>query len=783
MAYNYVATHLKEILNIPIPMSHPTNPSSSVHASLTCQNDLSAAQTDYSILPNNCTISVPLSSTDSLLKIKASETINEGIESANPPFAKMERLITYNWDMIENANLIAVHFRKPVIAYTLKSQKNRLSSSFASNDLGSNQMVRIMNYENKNRCLAKGLYHYQIADLSFAINSTTESNNDMKLAIADKGGYLYIYDVVEEDHGDLNAMKTFEIHGIVNSNDAFNYVSLAWCPYIPNDDDDEDIEGDSGLKLALSCDKRVELFAIDVIQDKLKQIDKVEVDRDTLKMISGCYQNIEKAHDLPVFSLSISNDLTSVCTFGLDDKIKFYQIYLNGSSDNTKMFYAWNPEDLQPNDHMSAFYFLDDFEYLSQNSDHSIWHHALVGTTNGHISIYDLKNWKPRQSIKLICDGSKKFSYKIDFTAHTLIAINDNIAFLIQIRFPYDKVELDDDDDLFESSQTDDDSENEHPYISKVTRFQIYNTPLRSFTVKKCNSDVYVFWITEQSLQMFDIDLSQVIADIRPSNEVQQQQRPNISLNENDNSLVVINETQSTFNTYMNTLENRPLVDISSPKPSTNLAAINQIPSNLLSHFPSQSSQLFENMNRPESPESKEVEDIFTPAGPCTSQSQAFNFLENHAEDSAFSKLNPESTCQFPSKLPNVWNDVNIQSHFVHLREEIKRELQNHESKYDESLKQLEREFNRKLEDNFNMVHYNESANIARLELEMKEMRKELKAACKIRNEEFNKVIERLVNRLMLEMNIIVSKGLNELMRQLDREVRSVINSFEKRVG
>ncbi|CAG2119757.1 unnamed protein product, partial [Medioppia subpectinata] len=152
-------------------------------------------------LPNNCTIKVDTTSTQSLFDVMALKVAIEGHESTNSYFTKVERLVDFNWDFSGNSNWIAVSNRKPFIAYVIsRYQKPQTARQSAPS---SDQMIRIMNYETRCRCLAKGVFHQPIADLSFAINSISSHSLDVtKLAVADRGGNVYIYSLKEEN-GDI----------------------------------------------------------------------------------------------------------------------------------------------------------------------------------------------------------------------------------------------------------------------------------------------------------------------------------------------------------------------------------------------------------------------------------------------------------------------------------------------------------------------------------------------------------------------------------------------------
>lgn len=818
-------TQLKQILQLSNLSKSSLNMNSNQFNSMSELNDLNMSlatnmnnrNVGYN-LPNNTTIKVDSSSTNSLLNIMSLKVAIEGKESTNSDFTKIERLVDFNWELTRNVNLIAVNNRKPLIAYVL----NRMVRQNINNTQN-NQMIRIMNYETRHRCLAKGVFHETIADLSFAINSiSTNSLNIMKLAISDRAGNVYVYNLKEEN-GEIEAIQVLEIR---NDGNKYELVRLSWCPYIPSEDDDTEVEGDPGLKLALSCDQRIELFAIDVLQELCK--DSIVIEVSELKSNFIGYQIIENAHDLPITSLSISQEVTAICSSGLDDRVRFYKVSLNDKQNSSKMLKQWNLRNeycyFEADDHISNFFFLDDFDFLMAQTDPSFWGNALIGTKKGHIFIVDLKDWRCRQSIRLLSEESSDllkegFAYKLDMSSHFLVSIRGSDAFLLHIRFPHDKEEPYDEFSLPVNNNYDN-YDNSHPFISKVSRFQIYNFPLRSFFVKKSIDDnVLIFWINSQSLELCSVDLSLISIeedtetfDMTLSNKLIETIGENTSMTANNEvvnaSNIPINEIDLMNSTHINGFDGfdismmipnktainacsesqimTPSIHTSDSVSSLNLAVIMPLPPPPTTF--SQQKPFIQKLQRSESPASKEVQQILSPS--LASKSLlSIGSKAQQLEETTFIKSNPENMSldclgltSFPTKMPNILKDLVKEEHLLELKQEINKEIQDSENRIIQTIERLDHKMTARLNLNHDQLLNNSKVQTSKVETDIREMKKELKNACKIRNEEFNKIVEKLVNKVMHEMNSIVQKGFHELMANVDKEIKKMTISMDKSV-
>lgn len=831
---------LKELLNLPncksfgapISLSTSQRPgnqynSMSVLNDLNTENAGSVQQFRYN-LPNNSTIKVETSSTTALFDIMALKVAIEGHESTNSYFTKIERLVDFNWEMSGNANWIAVNNRKPFIAYVIqryvRQNPNSKQSNVSISDSSANQMIRIMNYETRHRCLAKGVFHQPIADLSFAINSTSSNSLDIsKLSVADRGGNVYIYSLKEEENGEIKANQVLEI---INDGNLFDLVRLSWCPYVPSDDDDCEVDGDPGLTLALSCDTRLELFSIDLLQTMFKDPIVIEISR--IRSTNVGYQLIEKAHDRPITSLSIAQEVTAICTTGLDDKIRFYSVALNQKSTQKVFLKEWNLcneyQYYQMDDRFSNFFFLDDFDFLLSQPDPIFWGYGLMGTRNGHIAVINLKDWRCKQSIRLNNEFTsdavqEEFTYRMDLTAHYVLAIRGHDAFLLHIHFPHDKEEAFEDNEPINNNETNFD--NSYPYVSKVSRFQIYSSPLRSFAIKKSIDDnVLIFWITAHSLELCHIDLSSITVEQNvqrydisgvskmmgnigkansPLNNINNDSINSSNIPNKDIDLMDIQPNG--FDGFDTSLMGAPIdlqvISIPSPKPmptrqtsepglqvsTLNLLTMPSPPTTFAPNKPYGAQQL-----RPESPASKEVQQILSPPMAGMSGTNALKSLLSLNSNVQKLKTTEDSTSLdsmgaiFPPKLPNILENMVTEEQILQLKTDMAKEMQNSETRVLQVIERLDHKLSAKLNANNEQLLTNSKLQTNKIETDLREMKKELKNACKLRNEEFNKIVEKLVNKVMHEMNVIVQKGFHELMEHTNKELKAVTKEFDKSI-
>ena len=465
------------------------------------------------LLNNNSTLSVPHSQSSETIEVFCPKLeVDNVFLNTNSNFCKVENVIDYIWQKCVNTNWLTVHRSNPFIAYVIQPEYcESIRQRKVKSDLDPRkQVIKIHNYLDQKRALAKTCFAKPIADIAFAYNSNI-NDNENKLAAVDKSGNVQLYDFKVSSDNDTSKITMIKILEIVSdTTDLYSYAILSWCPYHCFDEDEDMQVENLGMKLALSLENKVEIFSIDKFMDN----DISRITRSELKPVFHDYQLLDKNNETPIISLSLSNDASAICTASLDNNIKFF------SMEENKELHCWTPK-LLSHDKLSCFFFLDDYNELLENKDIHFWGHALIGTTNGHIAIWDLRKWKPIQRVYLNFqdDEEVKFEYRIDVTSHALVAISNTTAFLLLLSFlvtesdEANKAEEEEDED-----EEDNTSNNITPKIIKITRFQLYN-PIISFAVKRESStEINIFWMTQKSLEKCCIDVNSLVVTEKEDN-------------------------------------------------------------------------------------------------------------------------------------------------------------------------------------------------------------------------------------------------------------------------
>jgi len=245
-----------------------------------------------------------------------------------------------------------------------------------------------------------------------------------------------------------------------------------------------------------------------------------------------------------------------------------------------------------------------------------------------------------------------------------------------------------------------------------------------------------------------------------------------------ENVSAVDSRMSSSSGTHL--LTQTPIKNINEALAAFNLEASNLRPSQFETHLQSQS----RGGQRPESPASKEIQQIFQPTSsysnvmiPASSHSnQNQPSIPSSYEDTSFPN-------KFPSMFPNFSKDFVTEEQMNQLKEDLRKDIQESESRIVNVMERFEANLNAKITDHFEMGNKNNGINTLRLELEIKEMKKELKNAYKVRNEDYSRVIDKLVHKMMGEMNVVLNHGLTELMSKVEKEVKYVTGSLDMAVS
>lgn len=501
------------------------------------------------VVSNNSVIDIDASKHETTLFAPSS---NESLlETTNNNFSRITEIVSYSWEKssINHVNLVAVHRSKPLVAYVINTGYHKNHSAgraIPGNPL--EQVIRLVNHDTSSRALCKPMMRSAIVDIAFSYDTSDLETN--KVAIIDKEASIAILEYKElppmtVDKGSIKFEKVLTILPPTNIG-LSPYMKLSWCPYIPGDDDEDDQS--AALRLAVSIGRSVEVFTFSSVHFK---VDNVPLDRCQFRKDLGQYLVLEGIHESPIVSIAMSNDGTAICTGSVDNKMVFNQITFIGNMNNPnsgvgepeiKQLKQWSPNfDTSTTnaggsvsaEMLSSFYFLDDYEYLLNHPDQSFWGNVFIGSKNGILKIFDLKDpkWKCIQTIKLVTEDANAtsghlmdadldpdtgFNYHVDSSSKVILAIRRNLVFVLLI----DVTNRSGHHHHRGSSITDASGDDNIlvPRIRQVARFQLYNQVI-SFRVKKSSdNEIDVFWMTLKTLQKCTIfvDKLDMMKEINP---------------------------------------------------------------------------------------------------------------------------------------------------------------------------------------------------------------------------------------------------------------------------
>lgn len=419
----------------------------------------------------------------------------ELLHNTNSHFCKLQNIVDYKWQDVPCVNWLTVHRSLPLIAYVINpSYMKSMVRNTAPDSTG--QLVRILNYDTRILGLCKRPFSATIADLAFSYNSA--SRKQILIATVDMCGEISVF-AFDEQPQEVNGRMQYEIqcllviHGAV-CNRTSRALSLTWCPFVGFDDEESANldEGDPGLKLAVASDETVELFSIDLLHASKQTHERSEIGE------KNAYLQFETGSS--VIRISLSNDATAVCCVSEDNCVNFLQ--MNTRRSDFELVHNWTPQ-LPFGDKIAHFHFLDDFNKLLEDSSYHFWGFAFIGSRNGELSIWDLKQWSAIQRVQIDVsefqhDPSIPFRYQVDVSSHLITAVYGKDAFVVQLTF-------------------DESNESPRPRIEKITRFQLYNR-LLSFVGKRNTpaQELDLFWMTKKSLERCVIDAKQLADESEP---------------------------------------------------------------------------------------------------------------------------------------------------------------------------------------------------------------------------------------------------------------------------
>ncbi|XP_014208396.1 enhancer of mRNA-decapping protein 4 [Copidosoma floridanum] len=286
---------------------------------------------------------------------------------------KLKSIVDFTWEhRYYMGQLMAVHMSTKFLAYALNGKADPAGSQKG--------LVRVLSKDFDERILIKGIKGL-IQDITFA------HIEEPLLAFVDVTGSLHVV-LIEISNNKLNYSYVLQ----VNADDSPRMSHrVIWCPYIP---DDEANDGDEVSKLLiLTRGSKIELWSVAVASQLFPsaiQADNQEAVKN--KVMTEIYQ-----HTGNIIEATLSPDGTALATASADGEIKFFQVFLVGttSGQECKCLHQWQPHGGEP---ISCMFFLDDHKNF--NTDTQFWRFAVTGCNNNTvIKLWSCESWTCLQTI------------------------------------------------------------------------------------------------------------------------------------------------------------------------------------------------------------------------------------------------------------------------------------------------------------------------------------------------------------------------------------------------
>ncbi|XP_031471045.1 enhancer of mRNA-decapping protein 4 isoform X2 [Phasianus colchicus] len=281
---------------------------------------------------------------------------------------KIQPVARYDWEQkYYYGNLIAVS--NSYLAYAIRAASN------------GSAMVRVLSVSTAERTLLKG-FTGGVADLAFA------HLNSNQLACLDEAGNLFVWRLaMEKDKIQEEILVNIKRPDGTPLNTSRRII---WCPFIPDDNEENSEEGSQTL--ALLHEDRAEVWDLDIIRSNNRSW-PVEVPNIKEGFI------VVKGHSTYLSEGALSPDGTVLATASHDGFVKFWQIYIEGQ-DEPRCLHEWKPHDGRP---LSCLLFCDN--HKKQDPEVPFWRFLITGADqNRELKMWCTVSWTCLQTVRFSPD-------------------------------------------------------------------------------------------------------------------------------------------------------------------------------------------------------------------------------------------------------------------------------------------------------------------------------------------------------------------------------------------
>uniref|UniRef100_A0A672MCK2 Enhancer of mRNA-decapping protein 4 n=1 Tax=Sinocyclocheilus grahami TaxID=75366 RepID=A0A672MCK2_SINGR len=280
---------------------------------------------------------------------------------------KIQPVAKYDWEhKYYYGNLIAVS--NSYLAYAIRGANNH-------------SMIRVLRLGSTERSLLKG-FTGAVTDLAFAhLDSTL-------LGCVDEAGNMFIWQLTShsskiQDEVLVHIRRPEDTP--LNSN-----RRLIWCPFIPEDNDEN--PEDACQTLALLHEDRAEVWDLDILRSNNSSwpVDATDLKEGFITI---------RGHTARISEGALSPDGTVLATASHDGYVKFWQIYIEGQ-DQPRCLHEWQPHNGRP---LSCLLFCDN--HKKQDPEVPFWRFLITGADqNQELKMWCTVSWTCLQTIRFSPD-------------------------------------------------------------------------------------------------------------------------------------------------------------------------------------------------------------------------------------------------------------------------------------------------------------------------------------------------------------------------------------------